>query len=78
MKVVGFEVFKKEKKKRKHIFFCVSNVFRNSVMIMGITTALLVVGLINKNFSLSLKECIDNFVSSMANVKNIFANLFIG
>ena len=79
MKVVGFNAFKNSKKraKKKHTFFCVSNVFRNGVIIMGITTALFVLGIFGGNFSYMLKECIENFVTSMSNIKNILTGLFI-
>ena len=78
MKVVGFGAFKKNKKKKnKHLFFCVSNVFKNGVVIMGITTFLFLIGIIGKNFSYMLKECIENFVTSMSNIKNILASIFI-
>ena len=77
MRVVGFKALKKKKKTRNHLFFCVSNVFRNAVLVMGLTTALFVIGLIGGNFSFALKECFENFVSSMSNIKNILTEIFI-
>ena len=79
MKVVGFGALKKNKNRagKKHLFFCVSNVFKNGVVIMGITTFLFLIGIIGGNFSVMLKQCFENFITSMSNFKNILTGLFI-
>ena len=66
MKVVGFNWLKRPSKNRKKCkFFCVSNVFRNGMIIMSVLVSLLILGLTNSNFSMNLKSCIENFISSM-------------
>ena len=66
MKVVGFNYLKKQsKRKRKTKIFCISNVFKNGVIVMGILLLLMIFGLVNSSFTINLKSCIDNFISSM-------------
>ena len=69
MKVVGFKALKNKKKTKKVQIFCWSNVFSKLMMGGGFLLAFFVIGLFNKTFSLGLKECIQNFVSSMGKIK---------
>ncbi|MBQ0017452.1 MAG: hypothetical protein KBT30_02345 [Clostridiales bacterium] len=65
MKVVGFKALKKDKKKHKNQIVCIPHFFRNGVIILGALILLMVFGIFNTNFSMTIKDCIQNFVSSM-------------
>lgn len=65
MKVVGFKELGKDKKSKKIKIFCFGGVFKNMMLCGSFLLAFFVVGIINKSFTIQLKECIQNFVSAM-------------
>lgn len=68
MKVVGFNYFRREKKKKRFPFFCVTNFFKRSAIIMGILIFLMLLGIANTDFIVALKEAIGNFVSAFSQI----------
>ena len=65
MKVVGFKALKKKEKKKKTKIFCISNVFRNAMVIFSLLIFLFVFSLINTSFTSTFKECINNFIKTL-------------
>lgn len=65
MKVVGFKALGKSKKSKKIKIFCFGGVFKNIMICSGFLLAFFVMGIVNKSFTIQLKECIQNFVSAM-------------
>ena len=68
MKVVGFKNLGKKKKTKEIKIFCLSNVFKNAMIVGSFLLAFFVIGIINQSFTMQIKECIQNFVSSMGNI----------
>ena len=66
MKVVGFSYLKKKSNKKNKVrFFCISNVFKNGMIIMSMLLFFMIFSLINTTFTLNIKSCIQNFISSI-------------
>lgn len=75
MKVVGFNQFKTKKRTKKIKIFCIGNMFRNLMIFFSVSIGLMLLGIINTGFTSSLKSCIQNFVSSMGNIKAFILNI---
>lgn len=65
MKVVGFKALGKKEKKKKARIFCVSNVFRNAMLIFSFLLVFFTFCLIDTSFTSTFKECIGNFIKTI-------------
>lgn len=68
MKIVGFSALTKKSKKKKPKIFCISNVFKNGMIILSALIFLMVFGMMNSTFTSIFKDCISNFVSSISKI----------
>ena len=68
MKIVGFSELGKKSKKKKAKIFCITNFFKNSMIVLSVLIVLMVFGMVNSSFTSIFKDCINNFVSSISKI----------
>lgn len=66
MKIVGFNELGKKSKKIKTKIFCISNFFKNSMIVLSVLIFLMVLGIVDSSFTSTFKDCINSFVSSIS------------
>ncbi len=67
MKIIPFKNLCKQKKQKNFLIFCIGNIFKPTVITLGILICMLVVNLIVGNFFSNIKTSIEHFVNSFVN-----------
>ena len=68
MKVVGFEYFKKNKRKCKVKIYCFGRVFKPLFVSMSVALSILLLNLFTGNFFWYLRASIQNFVENFVSI----------
>ena len=64
MKVIMYKNLCKQKRKKRFLIYCSRNIFKPTVIIIGVLLFMMITNLITHNFFTNIKASVEHFVNS--------------